>query len=441
MSLWSPTGVYGKDTWQPGIVEQLENYPGLLFTMIDRAEPDRIEGNRTYFKLRTGDALSVNMVAQGGDFPTPIDGTYLQGIYETERIAASAGLTFDEWEMLNSGSAAGVPIVQEKMEMILRKTVREIARQTYGDGSGILARCGNTSTSNTVVLQTTATNQYDRDRVNWLEANRVLVDIVHGTTGATVATDRRVTAVADDYSTITIDGASVSTTSGTHVITVAKNVGAFSSGTYVSGEFDGLAQVMKTDRPYLGINSATAGQELWDAVIVRGSSPGTPEAFTLNRLQRLWARMANRNIDGTMPTAEQGYALFSNLGPQMSALNALQSAVRYVDSASASRPNLGFTTMQGLGLDWYGDIHYQNNVIDCLRIPTIKKVIPKNRLQDVMEFVTNGAGEMWHLANAATGQGHATRRFCYLTGRMGVCTLKPSDHGRLDDVIANGGTN
>jgi len=441
MGLWAPNGVYGKDTWQPGIVEQLENYPGLLFTMIDRAEPDRIEGNNTYFKLRTGDALSVNMIGEGGDFPTPIDGTYLQGKYETERIAASAGLTFDEWEMLNSGSAAGVPVVQEKMEQILKKTVREIARQTYGDGTGIIARCGNTSTSNTVNLLTTATNQYDRDRVNWLAANRIMVDIVHGTTGATVATDRRVTAVAADFSTITISGATVSTTSGTHVITVAKNVGAFSSGTYTSGEFDGLGQVMKADRTYMGVNSATAGQEFWDAVIVQGSSPGTPEAFSLNRLQRLWAKMAVTNVDGSMPTAEQGYALFSNLGPQMSALNALQSAVRYVDAGSTSRPNFGFTTMQGLGLDWYGDIHYQNNVIDCLRIPSIKKVIPKNRLQDVMEFVTNGAGEMWHLANAATGQGHATQRYCYLTGRMGVCTLKPSDHGRLDDVIANGGTN
>lgn len=440
MGLFSTNGPFGKDTWRPGLVNQLERTPGLFYNMLDAAEPERIQGRNAYFKLDIGELLSVTTIGEGGDFPTPIDPEYAEGAYETSRLAGSTGLTFDEWEYLNSDAAAAVPIVQEKLKKALEKMVRELSRQTHGDGSAILARCGNTSSSTTVNLLSTASNQYDRDRWNWLAPRRAIVDIVHGTTGAAVATDRKITSRSKSGNTVVIDGAAVSTTSGTHVIVWKDAVDPFSSGTYASGEFDGIGAVMKTGRTYLGVNSATAGNDFWDPRKTFGGTPGTPEAFSLHRLQELFVEMADYNDDGTQPTPEQGYALFSNLGCMASATNALQGAVRYMNPTPGDTASFGFTRLEGLGLPWYGDIHYAHNVVDCLRVSGFKKVVMANQMQDILDFVTTGSGDMWHLANASSGQGHATKVYAYLTGRFGICALRPNEHGRMDDVIELGGT-
>lgn len=440
MSLFTPSGAFGKDTWRPGLVNQLERTPGLFYNMLDVAEPERIQGRNAYFKLDISDLLSVATIGEGGDFPTPIDPEYEQGKYETSRLAGSTGLTFDEWEFLNSDAAAAVPVVQEKLKKALEKVVRELARQSHMDGEGKLARCASSSTTTTINLQSTATSQIDRDRWNWLVPKRTIIDIVDATTGAAVATDRLVTARSKSGNTITISGANISTTTS-HVIVWKDAVDPFSSGTYTSGEFDGLGAVMKTSRTYLGINSATAGNDYWDPRKTFGSSPGTPEAFTLHRLQELFVEMADYNEDGTQPTPEQGYALFSNLGAMHSAINNLQGDVRYVNPQPGDTASFGFTRLEGLGLPWYGDIHYAHNVIDCLRISGFKKVKVANPMQDILDFVTTGSGDMWHLANASSGQGHATKVYAYLTGRFGICTLNPNQHGRMDDVTELGGSN
>ena len=439
MSLFSPSGPFGKDTWRPGLVNQLERTPGLFYNLIDAGEPERIQGRNAYFKLDIGDLLSVTTIGEGGDFPTPIDAEYAEGAYETSRLAGSTGLTFDEWEYLNSDAAAAVPIVQEKLKKALEKLVRELSRQTHMDGSALLARCGVTSASNNVVILATAGNQVDRDRWNWLAPRRAIVDIVNLTTGAAIATDRIVTARSKSGNTVTISGAAV-TTSTDHGIVWKDAVDPFSSGTYASGEFDGLGAAMKVGRTYMGVNSASAGNDFWDPRKTFGGTPGTPEAFSLHRLQELFVEMADYNPEGTQPTPEQGYALFSNLGCMHSALNALQGAVRYVNPQPGDRASFGFSQLEGLGLPWYGDIHYAHNVVDCLRISGFKKVVMANQMQDILDFVTTGSGDMWHLANAASGQGHATKVFAYLTGRFGICTLAPNEHGRMDDVIELGGT-
>jgi hypothetical protein len=430
-----------KDTWLPGCTEQLEDTPGLFFNIVDQAEPTRIDGRNCFFKLGIGRSLGQRMVQpRGGDLPQAESRAFDEGVVTVARLAHTIEVTMDEFEMLRREAAAAVDVVADGMAAATSMMTRTLARQSHGDGTSILARADAGGPSLTVNLQETASSQYDRDRGNWLEANGAIIDIVDATTGAPITngSDRFIVDVADDYSTITLDtaGGNVTTTTS-HRIVWAGSVGDFSSGTYTSGEVVGLGQLMKADRTWMGINSSTAGKSYWNPVVVQGSTPGTPENFSLGRLQSLFVRMAKRSIDGMEPGPQSGHVLFSGHGVAAHAISQYADSIRYVNPEAGDTLRFGFREIEGLGLTWLTDVHYANNVLDCLRIRGeygIKFVRPMNPMNGLLDFITTGSGDMWHLANASTGQGHATKMLAYLTGNFGMCCKKPSDNGRLDDV-------
>lgn len=432
MSLLS--SVFPRDVWEKRINRLNEKSPGQFYSMVQNAEPKEISGLDFKFTVETGDPLSAAMTPEGGDFPTPIDGTYTTGVYSAKRITGSVGLTFDEHDRLQRDPGAAVPISQEKTTNIAAYLVRQKARQVYGDGTAVLARCGNTSSSNTVVILNTASSQVDRDDENWLQPGRALIDIVHGTTGAAVATARKI--VSRTATTIVIDGAAVSTTSGTHVVTLSGSVAPYSSGTYTSGEFAGLAAALAQSGTYLGLSRST--YDMMRASSLQGGTPGTPEAWKLARLQNIYAQMAQWSKDGVPPSPATGHVLWSNVGVSNSAINALQSAVRYVEPGA--EPNYGFTMVQGLGMKWYVDTKYSHNVLDILKMDGIYRTRYADEVVAPMQFLP-GTDGIWTLANAASGQGHATKFHAYLTETCGLAVTRPKDHGRLDDIEENGGSN
>lgn len=428
---------FTKDVWLQGAWEQFEDTPGNFFNMLDQIEPTRMEGRNCYFKTDIGDSLGQGMVtAGGGDFPAAQDSEWDEGKLTMARLAHTASLSMDEWETLRSDAAAAVDVVAHKIGKATTKMTRELSRQVHSDGTAILARCGVTSASTTVVIQGTTTNQYDRDRLNWLAARRVIIDIVDTANGAASATRRLITSVADDGLSIVISGAAV-TTDTADVITWAGSVDDFSSGSYVSGEVVGIGQLMKTDRTWLGINSATAGKEFWDPTVVYGASAGTPEAVTITRLQKLYIRMAQKISDGMMPGPETGHVLWSNLGVAANAIATLVGQIQFLDPRQTDGPmDFGFREISGLGIRWFTDVHYSHNVLDCLKVEGengLSFVRPTNPMQGLLDFVTTGSGDMWHLHNATSGNGHAAGMNAYLTGLFGVACKKPAEHGRLQD--------
>lgn len=433
-----PTSPFSKDTWLEGCVEQIEDTPGMFFNMLDKIEPTRMEGRNCFFKVEIGDSLGqAQVTSQGGDLPLAEDAEYAEGKLTMARLAHTAELTMDEWELLQSETAAAVNVVAQKLHKATQKMTRELARQTIMDGTGIIARCTTTTASTTVNIQSSASNQYDRDRLNWLVARRILVDIVDATTGAIVASRRKVNSVNAAGTSFVISGAAV-TTSSSHVVTWAGAVGAFSSGTYASGEVVGLNQLMKKSRTWLGINSATAGNDYWDAVYQQGSTPGTPENLTINRFQKLYIAMANKANDGMQPGPNNGHILFSGYGPAAHAIAQLAGQIRYTNPGTSPGPiDFGFQEIEGLGIRWFTDVHYPHNVIDCLKISGedgIAYVRPTNPMQGYLDFVTTGSGDMWHLKQGVGSQQYATAMQAFLTGQFGLVCRKPSENGRMDDI-------
>ena len=65
ISLFTPTGVFGKDTWLDGAWRQVEDTPGLFFNMVDQTEPERAEGRNTFFKLDIGEVFDMAFTLVG----------------------------------------------------------------------------------------------------------------------------------------------------------------------------------------------------------------------------------------------------------------------------------------------------------------------------------------------------------------------------------------
>ena len=446
MSLYGTTNAFGKDMWLPGVTNQLENTPGTFYSDLSKIEPMRVEGRNAYFKVETTDSLGQSVIREAGDFPQPIDPGYDEATLAMARLAHTIQLTFEEYEMLNTDAAAAVPVVARKMKKAVEKMQREIARQSLMDGSAVLARCDTTTAATVVVLQqdvATSANQVDRDAFNWIAPGRTVIDIVNATTGAAIAngTGRTVAAVDRAAGTVTLDAAGGNvTTSTSHVITWADSVEPFSSGSYVSGEFAGLNAILGADRTYLGIDSSAAGNSYWDATIVDGSTSGTNEAISLERYMTLLNTVALSADSGMQPDAAGGYKLYSNHGVVSAAIALLDDKIRYVNPGPGSTPDLsgGWRTVEGMGIEWRTDVHYPRYVLDILHMPSLHFVKPKNPLQEILDFLTLDSGSIWHLGNAAAGQGHAAFARAYLTGMCGMMTDRPSNHGRLTDVTEVG---
>ena len=117
-----------------------------------------------------------------------------------------------------SDAGSFLQVLKAELDGLRNDLRRDMARQVYGDGTARIAKCGTTSTASVVVLAADAAS--GTDVFAGKEAIRkghlyvgMLVDIGTVAAPTTIASGREITAVDYDNGTITISGATVSTTS------------------------------------------------------------------------------------------------------------------------------------------------------------------------------------------------------------------------------------
>jgi hypothetical protein len=137
-------------------------------------------------------------------------------------------------------------VINTETESAVAETRKQVSRQIWGDQSGLIAKCGTTTTSATIVLD--VTEGYQALVRDWLHPT-MTVDI--GTTAdpVAVASGRTITAVTESESapTIVISGATVSTTSS-HYVTLS---GSRSGST--SKESNGLRNIISSSAALGGL--------------------------------------------------------------------------------------------------------------------------------------------------------------------------------------------
>jgi hypothetical protein len=220
----------------------------------------------------------------------------------------------------------------------------QCTRQLMTNGDGIVALCGTTSSSTTVVLGASPSGTrygYDALVRGWLGVGS-LIDI--GTTADTdvVVTGTTVSAISAVAATPTITiGTSVSTTADTHAVYIANP----NSATAANSEINGLRNIVNTSGAVGGINPATAGEEFWQAA----SRDTTTTVFSLDlalTLQRSVMQQSGK------PQTD----VWTGLKQQANFYSLLQNQVRFSSDTEATAGSVNTVKWNGMTVDAFPDV-------------------------------------------------------------------------------------
>lgn len=408
------------DTWEPGLNDELETETGSLYSFLQKSSKD-VKGRKTYVKFLIGRSLGVANIDEGGDFPTAGDPSYDEAEIALKRIAATVEFTLDEIDLLNGKDAAALPVVQHKLDDLVRTVRRDVVRQSWGDGSAKLANVASVS-GQEITLDATTTAQIDRDRYVWLEENGMRIDVVHGTTGASQASGLTISDINTSTNVITVVG-DASSVASTGVIVRSGN-GYGSGGAYTSREFQGVMSAISESNTYLTLDRTAAGIGYWWKSNVKANS-GTTRPLTLDLILQLVNHMNNRT--GKSPLTKD-HCFFANLGVWSAYGEQLQPAVRY---QGYQKMDMGWPELEIFGVPFYADIHAPHNNLFLIHKPSFAYRVPKYQERGTFQF-QNMDGSMWRYVPGTSN--YKAKVQSHLTGMMTLVTEHPRMHGRLDDI-------
>ena len=408
------------DTWEPGLNDELETTTGSLYSFLQKSSKD-VKGRKTFIKFLKGRSLGVANIDEGGAFPDAGDPSYAEAEIALKRIAATVEFTLDEMDLLNGRDAAALPVVQHKLDDLVRTVRRDVVRQTWGDGSAKLANCASVS-GQVITLDATTTSQIDRDRYNWLEENGLKIDVVHGTTGASQATGLTITDIDRSTNAVTVVGTASSVTSAGVIVRSGNAYGV--SSAYTSREFTGLMGAISDSNTYLTIDRTVAGNGYWWKSNVSDNS-GTLRPVTLDVILQLINEMNRRT--GKAPL-DSDHAFFANLGVWSAYGEQLQPSVRY---QGYSKMDMGWPELEIFGVPLYGDIHAPHNNLFLIHKPSFAYRVPKYQDRGTFQF-QNMDGSVWRYVPGTSG--YKAKVQSHLTGMMTLLTEHPRMHGRVDDL-------
>lgn len=237
-----------KDLYVGPIIEEL-NQKTYCIDQIEKTS-DHIEhtGRRAIVPVHKSRNRGRASIADGGTLPTAGQQGWVDAIVPIRYHALAIEMTDMSIVASNSNEGAFISVLEAETKGAAVDMRKDMNRQVFGTGDGLLGTCGTTSGSTTVVMG----NPFD---VQYIKVNDI-VDILVKSSGATSTGAVATTVSARDVANHTITvGASVTTDT--------------TFGVYVSGnrnnEMDGLRNMISTSRTLHSIDSTAAGNGFWDA--------------------------------------------------------------------------------------------------------------------------------------------------------------------------------
>lgn len=248
-----------KEFYLPVIREQLNN-SNVLSAVIEKRK-DRIEGKRAVLSLHVSRNSGHGARAENGTLPTAGSQGYAEErvpvYYQYGRITVS-GPTI---AAMKSDKGSFTRAVESESKGVVNDVKRDVNRQRFGTSNGVVATCGTTSTSATIVLAATTSAAQLRQ----LAVGEV-VDIGTVAAPTTIASARTITAVDTANKTITVSGATVSTTSS-HFVFISGNGGAI--GGVGQKEITGLQTIVAASGSLFNVDPST--YPVWKSYVASNS--------------------------------------------------------------------------------------------------------------------------------------------------------------------------
>jgi hypothetical protein len=236
---------------------------------------DTVQGRIARHAVHLGRSSGVGARAESGTLPTAANQSYATVPVPVRYVYGRIQLSGPTIKQAVTDRGAFIDALDAEMEGIKKDAMKDVNRQLWGTSNGVIAQCGTTSSSTTVVLAsstgTTALRQLFFD-------GGMVVDIGTVASPTTIASARTVTSVDETNKTIAISGAAV-TTSSSHFV-FRSGAGGASSNTGQPGdgqvELTGLQTIVDDTAVLHTINPSS--QPKWKAYV--NSNSGTNRSVT-----------------------------------------------------------------------------------------------------------------------------------------------------------------
>ena len=236
---------------------------------------DTVQGRIARHAVHLGRSSGVGARAEGGTLPTAANQSYATVPVPVRYVYGRIQLSGPTIKQAVTDRGAFIDALDAEMEGIKKDAMKDVNRQLWGTSNGVIAQCGTTTTSATVVLASTTGSTALRQL--FFDGGMV-VDIGTVASPATVASARSITAVDEVNKTITISGATISTTSSHFVF--RSGAGGASSNTGQPGdgqiELTGLQTIVDDTAVLHTINPSS--QPKWKSYV--NSNGGTNRSIT-----------------------------------------------------------------------------------------------------------------------------------------------------------------
>ena len=236
---------------------------------------DTVQGRIARHAVHLGRSSGVGARAENGTLPTAGNQAYATVPVPVRYVYGRIQLSGPTIRQAVSDRGAFIDALDAEMEGIKRDAMKDVNRQLWGTSNGVIAQCGTTSSSTTVVLAastgSTALRQLFFD-------GGMVVDIGTVAAPTTVASARTVTSVDETNKTIAISGAAVSTTSSHFVFRSGAGGASNNSGQPGDGqvELTGLQTIVDDTAVLHTINPSS--QPKWKSYV--NANGGTNRSIT-----------------------------------------------------------------------------------------------------------------------------------------------------------------
>jgi len=236
---------------------------------------DTVQGRIARHAVHLGRSSGVGARAESGTLPTAANQSYATVPVPVRYVYGRIQLSGPTIKQAVTDRGAFIDALDAEMEGIKKDAMKDVNRQLWGTSNGVIAQCGTTSASTTVVLATTtgatALRQLFFD-------GGMVVDIGTVAAPTTVASARTVTSVDETNKTIAISGAAVTTSSSHFVFRAGAGGASSNSGQPGDGQIEltGLQTIVDDSAVLHTINPST--QPKWKAYV--NSNGGTNRSVT-----------------------------------------------------------------------------------------------------------------------------------------------------------------
>ncbi len=192
------------------LIKTINNMRVLLDLVEKRTESDSTKGYQLWIPSHTGRNQGVgarivaNTTYSGTGLPTPTGQTYAYGLWQAVYQYGVISLTGQALRLVKGGAGSSLDALRGEVEGIAEDVAKDLNRQYWHDGSGVLTQCANSSS-----------NALDVSSTKFLSPGMV-VDVRQGTDGAHLSGESPATiSTVDSATAVTMTSATGNVTSET----------------------------------------------------------------------------------------------------------------------------------------------------------------------------------------------------------------------------------